>query len=177
MNRRWQRVLQQPARMKNGNMAEQSLEHQVQWAAWVQMWWIAVGRQADRIEKASFDNMQPDVLLFVQSLNNLARGARRVLGAGHPDVANFDRSQPDLKDLRDMLEHSMRASLGGVGASLRMARPSQPSTHAQMGVPTQRSTWRIRASRCSALSRTLAPCRLQFALQSLRQVADLYPVK
>jgi hypothetical protein len=77
----------------------------LEWAAWTSTWWLAAKRQADRIEQASFDDMQPDILLFVQALNNLARGARRVLGPDHPDMKAFDKALPGLTNLRDMLEH------------------------------------------------------------------------
>jgi hypothetical protein len=91
--------------VEDGRVNTDEREVRLEWASWVQVWWVAAKRQADRIENATFDDMQPDILLFIQALNNLARGARRVLGPEHPDMQRFEKALPGLKDLRDMLEH------------------------------------------------------------------------
>jgi hypothetical protein len=72
---------------------------------WIQTWLIAARRQVERIEASSYEDMNPDVLLYVQAVYNVRRGAEQLLGPEHPDVRAFDTSWPHLKNLRDMIEH------------------------------------------------------------------------
>lgn len=44
-------------------------------------------------------------MVLVDALRNVTRGARAVVGERHPAVVAFDERQPDLKELRDRLEH------------------------------------------------------------------------
>jgi hypothetical protein len=95
----------------------------IRWGAWVHVWWTAAIRQAERIKDASFDEMQPDVFLFVQALNNLVRGATRILGANHDAVQTFNSAHPGLKDLRNMVEHFDEYAAGDGRRSLPSGTP------------------------------------------------------
>lgn len=76
------------------------------WAIWTHRWWLAAARQAQRIlEAPSIGDRETEMLLFIDALRNATRGAERVLGAEHPDYQAFERQVPDVKALRDMLQH------------------------------------------------------------------------
>jgi hypothetical protein len=77
----------------------------LKWSGWTHAWFVAVDRQSRRIREANFDDRQIEILMFVDALRNVVRGATSILGDGHPALEEFDAAMPDVKDARDMLEH------------------------------------------------------------------------
>lgn len=76
-------------------------------------WLAAAVRQAQRVLEGTLDEGQSvEFMLYSTALNNAARGAKAVLGYGHPQVAAFDTAVRDGKDIRDMLEHFDRYLTG-----------------------------------------------------------------
>jgi hypothetical protein len=74
-------------------------------------WWHeALKRQQGRVEEAAPETDRvPDGLLFVSALNNLHRAVR--LCGRHADgaldraIAEFEKAFPQIKDMRDVIEH------------------------------------------------------------------------
>lgn len=63
-------------------------------------------RQAQRVLEGTLDDgRNVEFMLFATAVNNAARGAKAVLGKGHPQVEAFVAAVPDGKHIRDMLEH------------------------------------------------------------------------
>lgn len=76
------------------------------WAGWMHMWFCAAERQESRlVPDAAGVPDQGEFFLFVDAMRNVVRAARRILGAAHPAIAAFESAAPDLKTLRDMIEH------------------------------------------------------------------------
>lgn len=76
------------------------------------MWFASAATTAFRCEPLLIDldgpkqsELELELMSFITSLNNLRRGSRRVLGHDAKHLKQFDDAVPDLKDIRDQLEH------------------------------------------------------------------------
>lgn len=91
-------------------------------------WLEAATRQAHRVLEGSLrDDQNVEFMLFASALNNAARGAKSILGEGHPRVRDFASAARDSKAIRDMLEH-FDDYLAGTGKL--QTKPTSDGVHA-----------------------------------------------
>ncbi len=78
-------------------------------AVWAHMWFSAAYRQATRALSVAADGpsgvLDVELYLYVESLNNLRRGAAAVLPRDRDTLAIFDDCVPDLRAVRNQVEH------------------------------------------------------------------------
>lgn len=102
-------------------------------AGWCHMWFVGAFDQARRCVEYSadedFGRLELEALLYAQSLNNVRRGACRVLGSEAVAVSNFDARVPGLKDARDQIEHFDEYLLGVGRLQRQRSNEGQTSSH------------------------------------------------
>lgn len=78
-------------------------------ASWSHMWFVAAHRQATRALGLAADGpsglLDVELLMYVEALNNLRRGAEVVLTSEHQTLTLFDDCVPDLRAVRNQVEH------------------------------------------------------------------------
>ncbi len=73
---------------------------------WCLHWFTGAVNQAERVgSTGQIGDRETEFLLFVTALRNALRSAGVVLGYRHSAVMRFYESCPELKNLRDLLEH------------------------------------------------------------------------
>lgn len=100
-------------------------------AIWAHLWASAAKQIEEqmtlipRCEQFSVSSMDALTLAVVDAVHNTYRGACVVLGDEHPDVLAFEKAVPDIKKLRNRLEH-FDAYLRGDGFAQKRNKKSPP---------------------------------------------------
>jgi hypothetical protein len=99
-----------------GSMSTQPVGEDVEAeiARWTHLWLYAASGVLENLDAAHWDDHAPAssagkfdafTLVFVDAVRNVYRGASRVLPKGHSALKEFDERLPEVKELRDRLEH------------------------------------------------------------------------
>jgi hypothetical protein len=103
--------------------------------SWTHLWFAGAVHTLDALDaRWDDDDLAGSIgardaltIMLIDAIRNVVRGAVRVLGPGHAALTAFDIAQPNLKDLRDRLEH-FDDYLLGTGRQQDAAAPSLPMT-------------------------------------------------
>lgn len=79
---------------------------QIRWAQWMHIWFWAAERQESRLlQEADGVPDDSEFFLYVDAMRNVLRGAQRILGNDHAAIRAFESATPDLRHVRNMIEH------------------------------------------------------------------------
>ena len=81
-------------------------------ASWTYIWYTAANLAAESVSGSGVGMSNAPLLLFVDSMRNVIRGAERLLGRDHPALRDFRAAVPDAVNVRDVVGHFDAYALG-----------------------------------------------------------------